>query len=79
MNPRTGTVTTNPRTRIGMLQTQLETYFSGTGNEPPTSAYPLKCNIFPPWIPMLTSHIQVVSKTLERWLINCSLETLEHK
>ena len=55
-----------------MLQTQLKTYFSGTGNEPPTSAYPLKCNILPPWIPMLTNHIQVVSKTLERRLINCS-------
>ena len=55
-----------------MLQTQLKTYFSGIGNEPPTSAYPLKCNILPPWIPMLTNHIQVVSKTLERRLINCS-------
>ena len=50
----------------------LNTYFSGTGNEPPPSAYPLECNTFPPWIPMLAHHHQIVSSTLEQRVITRS-------
>ena len=51
--------------------TNLLTYFYGTSNEPPPSAYPLECNTFLPWLAMLAHHPQIVSRTSEQRVIHC--------
>ena len=53
------------------IATNLLTYFYGTGNEPPPSAYPLECNTFLPWLAMLAHHPQIISSTSEQRVTDC--------